>query len=246
MHPTENRTVAVFHRPRSARTTLTNPTALLATVLANPADDTSRLVLADMLRESDDPEEQTRGRFLWGAVTTTRYTAADSIPDEVFRTALNEVNSIIEEGYPARWLSKLGIGPRPLIRQDWRLKRKNDRYAISIGASEGVFTRGMLSELFLPLGEWYELGENALVQWPLERIQITDVPGLIFTIRKTGDDWELEAGFELENRGVQATDTDPGLWVIRESYPDRESLTLWLTRESESLVHRLYEMVSDQ
>jgi hypothetical protein len=96
----------------------------------------------------------------------------------------------------------------------------------------------MLSELTIPLGEWYELGEAALAQWPLERIFITDVPCLIFTIQKAGDEWELEAGFELEERGVQATDADPGLWVIRESYPDRESLTLWLAQESESLVCR--------
>jgi len=104
----------------------------------------------------------------------------------------------------------------------------------------------MLSELTIPLGEWYELGEAALAQWPLERIFITDVPCLIFTIQKAGDEWELEAGFELEERGVQATDADPGLWVIRESYPDRESLTLWLAQESESLVCRLNDMVSEQ
>jgi hypothetical protein len=81
------------------------------------------------------------------------------------------------------------------------LQRKQDRYRTVIGIHEGVFTRGMLSELTFPLGEWYELGDAALAQWPLECIQITDVPGLVFRIRKTGEEWELEAGFELEERG---------------------------------------------
>ncbi len=35
-----------------------NLRALLATVLENPADDTARLILAYLLRESDDPHEQ--------------------------------------------------------------------------------------------------------------------------------------------------------------------------------------------
>jgi uncharacterized protein (TIGR02996 family) len=224
---------------------LNSHSALLSLIFENPADDTARLVLADLLRESDDPEEQARGRFLWAAVTTARYTTTGAIVDDVYRIALKEVNSIIEEGYPARWLSRLGIGPRPLIRQDWRLQRKQDRYRICIGTYEGVFIRGMLSELTVPYGEWYELGEAALAQWPLERIFITDVPGLIFSIRKTGDEWELEAGLDLGERGVQATGEDPGLWIIRESYPDRESLTLWLAEESESLEQRLNYMVSE-
>jgi uncharacterized protein (TIGR02996 family) len=145
-----NRTV---YPSLTTRTELNSHSALLTLILENPADDTARLVLADLLLESDDPDTQARGRFLWGAVTTARYSTTGAIVDDTFRTALKEVNSIIEEGYPARWLSKLGIGPTPLIRQDWKLKRKQDRYRIIIGIYEGVFTRGMLSELTIPHGE---------------------------------------------------------------------------------------------
>jgi uncharacterized protein (TIGR02996 family) len=40
------------------RTTLNERNALLTVILENPADDTARLVLADLLRESDDPDTQ--------------------------------------------------------------------------------------------------------------------------------------------------------------------------------------------
>jgi uncharacterized protein (TIGR02996 family) len=39
---------------------VTDRDTLLAAVLADPLDDTARLVLADLLRESDDPEERAR------------------------------------------------------------------------------------------------------------------------------------------------------------------------------------------
>jgi hypothetical protein len=89
-------------------------------------------------------------------------------------------------------------------------------------------------------------GKQALSQWPLDRIVITDAPGLIFTIRKAGDEWELDCGFELEERGVQPTDSDPDLWVIRETYPDQQSLVKWIARDSEDLVYRLNQMMEDR
>ena len=45
-------------------TGVTDRDTLLAAILEDPADDTARLVLADLLRESGDPHAQARGRFL--------------------------------------------------------------------------------------------------------------------------------------------------------------------------------------
>ena len=53
-------------------------------------------------------------------------------------------------------------------------------------------------------------------------------------------------GSSLSEREVHATDSDPGLWVIRESYPDRESLVEWIALESEDLVNRLNQMTEDR
>ncbi|HVL15267.1 MAG TPA: TIGR02996 domain-containing protein [Gemmata sp.] len=41
---------------------MTDRDHLLAAVLADPADDGARLVLADLLRDGDDPDAQARGR----------------------------------------------------------------------------------------------------------------------------------------------------------------------------------------
>ena len=38
-------------------------------ILDSPADDTARLVPADLFRESDDADAVARGRFLWAGVT---------------------------------------------------------------------------------------------------------------------------------------------------------------------------------
>src|SRR5262245_35488686 len=61
------------------RPTVTEQETLLAAVLEDPSDDTARLVLADLLRESDDPEARALGRFLWAGVTASRFRDAEPI-----------------------------------------------------------------------------------------------------------------------------------------------------------------------
>lgn len=175
---------------------MTDYEALLATILENPADDTVRLVFADQLRESDDSDEQARGRFLWGGVTATRFVVTRSPIDPTHHLALVELATIAGQGHPAQWLSKLGIGPSPLSQGDWTWGMAQERVRIFIGGCSGLFTRGMLSELSVTLGEWYALSKKVLLLWPLERIEITDVPGLYFVIRKVSDGWELVGGID--------------------------------------------------
>ncbi len=225
---------------------MSNHSALFTSVLENPADDTTRLVLADLLRESDDPHEQARGRFLWAGVMVAHFNRETNPTDPICRSALDEITASTKQGYPARCLSLLGLGPSPFSIKDWPWEITLDQIAVRCGQYEGVFTRGMLSELTLTLGEWYEVGTKALALWPLDRIVITDAPGLIFTICKSGNEWELDCGLELEERGVQPTDSDPDLWVIRETYPDRQSLVKWIARDSEDLMYRLNQMMEEQ
>jgi uncharacterized protein (TIGR02996 family) len=56
---------------------VTDRETLPATILADPSDDTARLVL----RESEDPDERARGRFLWAGVTASRYRRQDVVED---------------------------------------------------------------------------------------------------------------------------------------------------------------------
>jgi len=152
---------------------LTDHAILLATSLDNTTDDTVRLVLADLLRESDDPEGQARGRFLWGGVTAATFRDEQIIEDSLYYTAQGELVAVTTAGDPARWLNSLGIGPSPLLSKDWFWDCAYDRVTIRIGDVLGIFARGMLSELSLTLGEWYAVGSKAFTSWPLERVSIT-------------------------------------------------------------------------
>jgi uncharacterized protein (TIGR02996 family) len=64
---------------------------LHAAILNDPADDTARLIMADMLRESDDTEAQARGRFLWAGVTASRFRDEELIEDRLYSTATGEI-----------------------------------------------------------------------------------------------------------------------------------------------------------
>ena len=84
-------------------TNVTNRDTLLATILNDPADDTARLVLADMLRESDDPDLQARGRFLWAGVTAHQFRDCDVIAEPLYYAPQHELAAMASGGYPARW-----------------------------------------------------------------------------------------------------------------------------------------------
>src|SRR5262245_34416603 len=161
---------------------MTERDALLAAVLADPSDDTARLVLADLLRESDDPDDQARGRLLWAGVTASRFRGHDLIDDPLYHAAQAEISAVAAAGFPALWLSALGLGPAPPTKGDWAWDCTHDRVTVRVGGSVGTFERGMLAELALTLGEWLALAPAALVAWPLERAAATDLDGLSFAV----------------------------------------------------------------
>jgi uncharacterized protein (TIGR02996 family) len=153
--------------------------ALFAAVLAQPADDTARVVLADWLEEHGEGDF---GRFLRAGVAASRYRGAEYIDDPSYYAALREIAAVATTGEPARWLSALGVGPSPLTGGDWAWDSAGDRVTVRVGGTSGVFTRGLLSELVVPLADWYEVAPRALAAWPLEGATITDVPGLTFIV----------------------------------------------------------------
>ena len=177
-------------------TAVTDRDTLLAAILNNPADDTARLVLADLRRESDEAEAQARGRFLWAGVTASRFRDTEVIDDPLYYTATGEIAAVASAGFPARWFADLGLGPRPLTTGDWVWDNTYDRVAVRVGDSVGTFTRGMMAELTLTLADWYSLSPAALAAWPIERVIITDVPGLVFAVESPGypgRGWRLTA-----------------------------------------------------
>jgi uncharacterized protein (TIGR02996 family) len=180
---------------------VTDRDTLLSTVLANPADYTARLVLADLLRESDDPDEQARGRFLWAGVTAAGFRDHELIDDPLYYSAQEEINAVAVAGYPALWLSALGLGPQPLTVGNWAWDCTLDRVTVRMGATVGTFSRGMLSELTVTLGEWYDIAPAALLAWPVEAVSVSDVPGLTIRAEPPGDErteWRLSGSLTLQ------------------------------------------------
>src|SRR5580692_11553272 len=116
---------------------------LLELILENPDDDTARLVLADILRESEYPDKQARGRFLWAGVTAYSLCKQVETRNPLYMTARTELRDLARAGWPARCLSQLEIGPSPLTVGDWTIRRRiRNRVVVDINYRVGVFTRG--------------------------------------------------------------------------------------------------------
>jgi uncharacterized protein (TIGR02996 family) len=126
---------------------MTDRESPLCAALDQPDDDTSRLVLADFLREQPDPGDVALGRFLWAGVVASRYRSANVIEDAEFYTALAELSAVASDGWPARWLSSLGLGPSPLAPGDWAWDNVGDRLTVRVGRVTGEFERDMLAGL---------------------------------------------------------------------------------------------------
>jgi uncharacterized protein (TIGR02996 family) len=203
-------------------------TALLNFILENPADDTARLVLADLLRESDDPDEQASGRFLWaGVVAHTLYESSQT--DPLYKVARTELQTLATAGLPARWVGDLEIGPSPLTVKDWTVrKRIRDRVVVDVGLHVGVFTRGMLNGLTLGLAQWFDVAHKALGSWPIEFVKMNDVPGLEMQLVRHAEEWEVVCGFVRSNYDNRLGELDPRFWQTRETFGSRDAVVKWM------------------
>lgn len=229
--------------------------ALLGQVLANPSDDTARLVLADLLRESDNPDERARGRFLWAGVTTAQFRNDDLIDNPIYYTAGQEIAAVAKAAYPARWLTELGFGAQAFNDGNWGWDCNHDRVTVRVGTSTGVFTRGMLAELSISLTEWYQFAPQVLAMNPLELVVLSDVPGLSIAIGKPKSEWQLTARLKVPPQSIplmggtipSTVSPSPYLmetaaaWRVEEPFPSRAELILGVTKTSISLVETLRE-----
>jgi uncharacterized protein (TIGR02996 family) len=241
---------------------VTDRDALLAAVLENPADDTARLVLADYLEENGEPD---LGRFLRAGVVASRYRTATVIEDREFYGALAELSAVAESGAPARWLAALGLGPSPLTARDWGWDNVSDLVTVRLGRVTGEFARGMLVGLSVRLGEWLDVCGRAVARWPVERVTVSDLPGLSFWIDPPDDDspgWRLTAALTAQPRrpgprGLLAGLTrllgprppevppaDPLRWSFDVSFPDRPALVAGVAAASARLVDRLKDQAA--
>jgi uncharacterized protein (TIGR02996 family) len=217
---------------------VTDRDALLSAALLAPRDDTPRLAYADLLQERDDPAEYARGRFLRAGVAAARFRHDDVIDDPAFYAALEDLAAVAADGHPARWVAALGPGPA----DDWGWDNVGDRVTVRVGAAAGVFERGMLAGLRVTLADWCAAAPAALAEWPVERVEVADVPGMFFYVEPPADGrtgWGLTAGLTILPRHPTPTrlarlrgtpDADygppppPHRWAAGEEFPERAAL----------------------
>ncbi len=241
-------------------TALTDGELLLTTVLAEPGNEVARLVLADILRESDDAEDQARGRFLWGGVIAAGFRDDEFLEDRLYYTAQEEIAAVASAGYPAKWLASIGVSLVPVTTRDWGWDCTWDRVTVRIGSITGIFARGMLCELMLTLGEWYAVATAALLSWPIELVPITDAPGLSFSIEKQATGWSLVARLKVPGRRVPLAGSvvpshmsaspilteGPEEWQVEELFDNRSALVAGVSSSSAALVTALKNVAGDR
>jgi uncharacterized protein (TIGR02996 family) len=238
---------------------MTERDSLLAVVLNDPADDTVRLVLADWLRESDDPVDQALGRFLWAGVTASRYRRDELINDRLYYTAQQELAAISATGFPARWVADLGLDPLVVTERDWAWDSEHDRVSFRVGPVRAVFARGLIEELSAPFETWLNVAPVALETWPLALGAITDIAGLTFAIEGTCD-WIVTARLRLPRRRVPLADRvipsamapipflveEPADFEATERFVDRSALTGGIAAASRRLLSDLLQSAGDR
>jgi uncharacterized protein (TIGR02996 family) len=231
--------------------------ALLANVLNSPTDATARLVLADWLEEHD---EESFGQFLRAGVVASRFRGVELITEPDYYDALRTLAGIATTGEPTRWFTALGIGPVTLTERDWAWDNEGDRVTVRIGVTAGVFTRGLLAELEVTLGEWYTLATPAITNWPIERVRVSDVPGLTFQIERLAEGWRLTGQVRLPRQNVPLirhavpTAISPAAvlthsaadWAADQFFADRAALVEGVAKESASIVADLMDTAGDR
>jgi uncharacterized protein (TIGR02996 family) len=243
---------------------MTDRDALLSAILAEPGDDTARLVLADYLREQPDPADVALGRFLWAGVVASHYRSGGVIDAAEFYTALSELSAVASDGWPAGWLGSLGLGSSPPRPRDWGWDNHGDQVRVRVGRVGGEFERGMLARLTVSLREWYEVARAALAAWPLDGVMFSDVPGLALWIDRPDEGpggWRVAVAMTVQEfparRGwlqsffgpERARLPRPAPAVRRTAYailPDRPALVARIRGLSAELVASLRDQAGGQ
>lgn len=239
---------------------MTDRDSLLAGILAEPADDTIRLVFADLLRESDDIADQALGRFVWAGVIAAQFRKHENIDDPIYYSAHCEIEDVAIEGHPYRWLAELGIGSVPIRHAEWLWDCTLDRVTVRCGEKVGIFTRGLLAELTVTWDEWLAITPTVFSAWPLELVNVVDRPGLSFTIGRTSSSWRCIARLKVPQRRVplgggvlpNAYAPIPFLteeraeWRIEELFADRQAMVETIGSASGRLVAELREVAGDR
>jgi hypothetical protein len=151
----------------------------------------------------------------------------------------------------ARQLTGLGLDPPPVPPPGppGQIERAgdDDRITVRLGPVTGEFERGMLAGLtVVTLRQWCDAAGRALAAWPVERVTVSDVRGMVLWVTppETGPGpWLLSASltvveYPVRRRGrllswlIGPHQTDPPQpagatrWTAEMTFPDRAALVV--------------------
>lgn len=136
---------------------MTTREALLRSVLENPADDTARLVYADLLQEESEHE---RAEFIRAQVELSTFDDAYYLSYDNRSMCENSAVPLIKRTaellHPAWSKDICEMLLPPVMANDW------------------IFRRGFISEITLPTATFFEHAAAIFAAHPVERVRLTD------------------------------------------------------------------------
>jgi len=131
---------------------------------------------------------------------------------------------------------------------------------LQTGETVALFARGLLAELTVTLGGWYAVASGVLARWPVERVRISDVPGLTFALATREGTWILTGTLTLPRRrrslargpipsalapAVVLVD-EGGEWAADQLFAGRSELVGWVAAAAARLVADLSAAAGDR
>ena len=195
---------------------------LLSAILADPADDVARLSYADWLRERPHLFDQGHGRFIAAGLTLDRVREPEEPNEGVFFEALREQDETApgvlavqlrhllgwqvgswgwenETAAPGRVTATLtadAVAGETRHQRALRRRRPEPRPAVT-------WERGCVAAARLPLRTWATRGEWVFAHCPIERVELTEVPGLVLTVVRDpvgARGWRMRGELNLARR----------------------------------------------
>ena len=187
----------------------------LTAILAEPTDDTARLVYADWLREQPGAFDQRHGRFMWAGLTLARFRGQEVVEDGMFFDAIRDQNDTAPDVLAAQLRRLLGwdrlttewawdndtdapdrihvVALPPKTEGESRAARQ-ERRRNPVPPPTVTYERGCLAALRVTAAQWQASAPEILRSCPLERVELLEVPGLTLRI-VNWDGWRIQGEF---------------------------------------------------
>jgi uncharacterized protein (TIGR02996 family) len=229
----------------------------LPAILHNPTDDGARQGCADWLQE--DGGSPIWGRFIAASLVLARYRGIRlPIVDPEYPRAVAELDAT---ALPVVQQMSRAIGLRSAGAR-WIWDAKDDEVTgaevipkgqRSRGQGRGIILRrGLLSKVHAPLRWCLDLFAKTLARCPLEKVEVLDVPGLVFEVAFLGEGhWELKTTLSVRPQVVGRDNslfyTMPAdRWSWGRGYKTRDDLVAAATHAIPDMIERLEELTGER